>query len=253
MENLSFFDCSCMVGRRGKMFPESFYDIGDLINAMARYGIGKALVYHSLAREYYPSVGNGAVLEETGKEASLLPSWVVLPHHTGEFPEPKLLVEQMKAADVRAVRVFPAEMEQQFSLAEWNCGRLYSTLEEHRIPLMIPLDQTDWAVIHDILSRHPALHVVLTDVDYRVDRNLFALFDAFPLLSIETIGYKVHRGVEEVCRRFGAARLVFGSGMPLYSGAAAVSMINYARISDQEKQMIAHGNLEKLLGGVIYG
>jgi hypothetical protein len=78
---------------------------------MARYGIGKALVYHSLAREYNPQVGNDEVLKETGKEPALFPAWVVLPHHTGEFPEPKKLVSVMKAANVRAVRVFPGAME----------------------------------------------------------------------------------------------------------------------------------------------
>jgi predicted TIM-barrel fold metal-dependent hydrolase len=112
----------------------------------------------------------------------------------------------------------------------------------------------DWRGVHDLVSRHPALDVVLTDVSYRIDRNLFALLlDRHARLSIETIGYKVHRGIEEICRRFGAERLVFGSGMPVYSRAAAVTMIRHARISDREKQMIAHGNLEKMLGGVTYG
>ena len=253
MENLSFFDCNCVVGRRGRMYPGSFFSREDLVTAMAHYGIGKALVYHSLAREYNPQTGNSAILEDTGKEPSLYPAWVVLPHHTGEFPELEQLVERMKSANVRSVRMFPAEMEQQVSLAEWNCGALLSAMEAHRVPLMLPLDQMDWNSLHDMLCHHPGLNVVLTDVDYRVDRNLYALFEKFAHLFIETIGYKVHRGIEEICRRFGAERLVFGSGMPLYSGGAAVSMINYARLSDREKQMIAHGNLERLLGGVVYG
>jgi predicted TIM-barrel fold metal-dependent hydrolase len=232
------------------MYPGSFHRREDLVGAMARYGIGNALVYHSLAREYNPQLGNGEVLKETGQEPALFPAWVVLPHHTGEFPEPKKLVAMMKAANVRAARMFPAEWEQQFSLAEWNCGALFSTLEEHRVPLFIGLDQVDWRSIQELLSRHPALDVVLTDVSYRIDRNVYALLDRHARLSIETIGYKVHRGIEEICRRFGAERLVFGSGMPVYSGAAAVTMIRYARISDTEKQMIAHGNLERMLGGV---
>ncbi len=149
--------------------------------------------------------------------------------------------------------MFPAEMEQQFSLEEWSCGVLLSTVEEHQVPLFIGLDQVDWRSVQEILSRHPALRVVLTDVSYRVDRNLSPLLDRFAGLSIETIGYKVHRGIEEICRRFGAERPVFGSGMPVYSGAAAVTMIRYARISEKERQMIAHGKLERMLGGVVHG
>jgi len=89
-------------------------------------------------------------------------------------------------------------------------------------------------------------------VNYRVDRSLFALVKKFDNLYVETFGYKQHHGIEEFCKRFGAHRMVFGSGMPAYSGGAAVAMINYARISDEEKRMIAYENLEKILGGVRY-
>jgi predicted TIM-barrel fold metal-dependent hydrolase len=44
--------------------------------------------------------------------------------------------------------------------------------------------------------------------------------------------------------------MVFGTGMPVYSGGAAVSMINYARISEKEKRLIAHENMESLMEGV---
>ena len=69
-------------------------------------------------------------------------------------------------------------------------------------------------------------------------------------LYLETFGFKAQDGIEEVCKVFGAERLIFGSGMPESSGAAAVTMITYANISFEEKQMIASENLEKLLGGV---
>jgi hypothetical protein len=38
--------------------------------------------------------------------------------------------------------------------------------------------------------------------------------------------------------------------MPLFSGSAAVGMVNYARVSDEEKRLIAAVNLERLIGGV---
>ena len=79
---------------------------------------------------------------------------------------------------------------------------------------------------------------------------MYAILKKFDNLFIEIFGYKVHQGLEEVCKEFGAHRLIYGSGMPVFSGSAAVNVINYARIGDQEKRMIAFENLEALLGGV---
>lgn len=250
MEPLSFFDCSCAVGMRGVVNPGSFYRIEDLITRMGRYAIQKALVYHSMAQEYNPAVGNKMLLDEIKNYPCLYPVWVVMHHHTGEFSEPDELIGQMRENRIKAVRIFPSASDQNYSIAEWNCGELFSVLEKFRIPLMIELDQLNWDELHGLCSVHPELRLILTGVNYSIDRNLYALLKKFQYIYIETIGYKVHNGIEEICKNFGAQRLVFGSGMPVYSGGSAVSMINYARINENEKRMIACENIEALLGGV---
>ena len=229
--------------------PGSFYTVEALERKMLHYGIGKALVYHSMAKEYSPVLGNELLLEEIKGHPSLYPVWVVMHHHTQEFPEPDALIRGMRASGVKAVRMFPGQWEQNFSLAEWNCRELFTVLQEYRIPVMLGLDSTDWDGFYDLLSSYPQLNVIMTEADYRIDRNLYSLLKKFDNLFIEIMGYKVHNGIEEICRRFGAHRLIFGSGMPVYSGAV-VCMVTYARISGEEKKQIASGNLEKLTGGV---
>jgi len=251
MEPLMYFDCSCSIGMRGILYPDSFYKVADLLDRMKRYGIHKALVYHSMAREYNPVIGNKMLMEEIKNNPILLPVWVVMHHNTDEFPTPDDLLKQMKANNIKAVRMFPAPADQSYSIAEWNCGELLSVIEKHHIPLMLGLDQLGWNELHELCDNHPEMKLILTDVAYRMDRNAFALMKKFDNLFIETMGYKAHNGIEEMCSRFGAGRLVFGSSMPLLSGGAAVSMINYARISEDEKKMIAYKNMEDLLGGVL--
>ncbi|NLO82856.1 MAG: amidohydrolase family protein [Clostridiales bacterium] len=250
MGDLEFFDCNCSFGMRSILYPESFYKVEDLVKKMDRYGIKRALVYHSMAREYAPSVGNRMLMDEIKVYPFLIPLWTVMPHHTQEFPEPYRLIEQMKAYGVKAVTMFPGAMDHAYSMAEWNCGQLFEALEEHGIPLILGFDQTTWNELYDLLSNHPKLNLILTNVNYRMDRNIYVLFRMFENLFIETRGYQVYQGIEQICNRFGACRLIFGSGMPVYSGSAAVAMINYARISDKEKEMIAYRNLETLIGEV---
>ncbi len=249
MDALNFFDCNCSIGMRGVVHPGSFYTVEELERKMKHYGIGKALVYHSMAKEYNPVVGNKLLLEEIKAHPSLYPVWVVMHHHTQEFPGPDELIRDMRNHGIKAVRMFPGQWEQNFSVAQWNCGELFAALEEYRVPVMIGLDSIGWNGFYELLGSYPQLNILMTEADYRIDRNLYAMLEKFDNLFIEIMGYKVHSGIEEICKRFGAHRLIFGSGMPVFSGAA-VCMVTYARISEEEKKLIAGENLEKLTGGV---
>jgi predicted TIM-barrel fold metal-dependent hydrolase len=148
---------------------------------------------------------------------------------------------------VRAVTMFPLEHE--YTISPWNAGALFKFLEHGRIPLLLGLDQVSWDGLHDILTRYPGLIVIMTGLHYAIDRNMYPLLREFPQLYLETSGIMAHRGIEDICARFGAQRLVFGSGMPVFSGGSAVSLVLYAAISAAEKAMIANGNLQRLLGG----
>jgi predicted TIM-barrel fold metal-dependent hydrolase len=92
----------------------------------------------------------------------------------------------------------------------------------------------------------------LTNLHYNCARNLYPLLAKFENLYVETIGFKVYGGIEDVCEKFGAGRLLFGTGAPKYAGSGAVGMITYAGISDAEKRMIASGNLERILESILY-
>lgn len=252
MDRLHFFDCNAFFGMRKSLAPGSFYKKEELLVRMAYYGVEKALVHHSMAREYDAEVGDGILMKELEGETKLVPAWVALPHYTGEFPAPDELIARMKAQNVRAVILMPGGYYAYgHSVEEWCCGDLYQALEKHRVPLFLPAAQLPGMdSVYHICTEHPELNVVLTGVDYRISRNLFPLMKRFGRLYVETSGFKPQDGIEEICSKFGAERLIFGSSMPIGSGASAVCMITYANITVGEKQLIAGGNLENLLGGV---
>jgi predicted TIM-barrel fold metal-dependent hydrolase len=158
----------------------------------------------------------------------------------------------MKAHGVKAALLYPAA--QGFSPAPWCAGALYELLEAMRLPTFVRYNPSDlsWNDLHDLLATHPRLPVILRGVSYGIDRTLYALLDACPNLHVETAKYLPFRGLEEIVRRFGAARLVFGSEAPFLSPGAAVAPILTAAITDAERRAIAAGNLRRLLGGITY-
>ena len=52
---------------------------------------------------------------------------------------------------------------------------------------------------------------------------------------------------QEITRRFGAKRLLFGSGLPVTEAGTSIAQIAYADISDADKRLIAGDNLRALL------
>lgn len=241
---MCFFDCNAQIGRYGVRHPEAFTTADELVNEMAHCGISEALVYHSMAKEYAPAIGNEMLLREIeGKP--IHPCWVVMPHHTGEMPPPDELLAVMKQKGVRAVRAFPAL--HQFRLSNWCAGELLDMVEAVGIPLFVDLDQTSWEDVAGILRDHPRLNLVLLRTSYRIDRYIYPLFEKYENLRIEAATYQVNYGIEAVCSRFGAKRLLFGTGLPFTEAGPSVAQITYAEISDAEKRMIAGENLRELL------
>ena len=244
---LNFFDCNCVIGGRPVIHAGSFTGADELVRKMGHYGISGAMVHHSLAGGYSPVEGNRVLMDEIAPFEQLKPVWVVMPHHTGEFPHPSVLMDELKANGVRLVKYLPDER----NFAEWYAGPLFSMLEKYNVPILIawPQFSNNWDILHGLLAAHPDLRVILTNLHYNCGRYLYPLLTLFPHLYIETIGFKIFGGIEEVCGRFGAGRLVFGSCAPVYSGGSAAGMIRYARISEDEKRAVAGGNLTRLLEG----
>lgn len=245
MAALSFFDSNCMIGRRTAREPGEIWQVDRLLEDMAYFGIARALVFHALAKEYDPAVGNERLLEEIEGRKALWGCWVVLPPHTGEMEEPEALVRRMIRAGVKAVRVFPKLHS--FPLDEWCCAPLWGALEARRVPVLIDKDQIEWSQVWELCRAHRDLPVILTSIGYREDRNLYPLFKAFDNLYVAISWYAVHLGIEAICRRFGAGRLLFGTRMPLFTPGTALTAIRYAEISPKEKRLIAGGTLRRLL------
>jgi hypothetical protein len=241
---LDFFDCNVQVGRFGNPIPETLFTTSELMQRLNDAGIRRALAFHALSKELHPMEGNPRLAEEIG-DHPITPCWVAMPHHAGDMPKPGEFVAQMKAAGAKAVRLFPSLHS--YSLSDWCAGELLEAMEAHRVPVLIETGQANYDTVASMMESHPGLRLTMLQTSYRGDRFLYPLFEKYEHLSVETGNYVVTGGIEAVCERFGASRLVFGTGMPFFEPGNAVSLITYAQIADEDKQAIASGNLDRLL------
>jgi len=245
MPRLNFFDGCAMVGWRSNRHPETIWRAEDFARDYQYYGIGAALVHHAVAVEYHQDVGNRRLLEEIRDLPNLFPQWVVMPGHTGEMAPADELVAEMLARGVRAARIYPSMHS--FPMSEAVAGTLLAALAAHCIPLFADVTELSIDAAASLCERCPELPVVLCGVAWGSDRQLEPALERAPNLHIETHAFQGHRAFERFVRDFGAERLIFGTGLPDCSPGATVMMPLYEAISDEERALIAGGNLLRLL------
>ncbi|MBM4436349.1 MAG: amidohydrolase family protein [Actinobacteria bacterium] len=245
---LDLFDANCALGMVSVPGPAgAFLTAAELVEHQAQYAITRALPYHALAREQHAALGNPALTQAIEGFPNLLPSWVVLPHHTGEFPAPAQLLDEARSAGVRAFRIFPDE--HRIPMDDWMVGDLLTAIEG-QVPLFWHIDQllTDTARdLYRVGKRYPRLQIVVTDVDKMINRVITPLLRALPNLWLETSGYRIHRGHEYIAGAVGDERMLFGTNLPWQSSGGPHAEFLYADLSAEARARIGGLNLESLL------
>jgi len=247
ISELGLFDSNCMLGRIIAPKPGFPLSVESLLEVMDDFEIAEALVYHSMSKEYHPAEGNEVLMDEIARIDRLHAMWVVMPSQTGEFPDEEQLVDRMLARNVKAARVFPHPDRHNFSLRHWVCEQLLRSLEGKRIPLVVDQEDLDWDTVYEVCHRYPMLPLVLTNVGYRVNRFLYPLLERFGNLHVELSNYCGHGGIEDLVKRFGAERFLFGTRLPYFTPGSAIAMLSYAGIGESERKLIAGDNLRNLL------
>lgn len=257
MAGIRYVDANVTLGVENVVFRGRPVGSRSTLERLAECGIREALVAHNAAVEGDPVSGNQLLTralndaELASAGLTLHPAWVLLPPSTGELGTVEELRKNLEANRVRAALLYP-EMHS-YSAAEWSCGAIYELCEAMRMPLFTRLNlDFGYDALHTLLSNHRGLRLVLRNADYRMPRNIYRLFDLFEGFAVESGRYSAFGGIEDVVRRWGAGRLVFGSGAPGYSPGAAVGMVALAGIDEESRRRIAGGNLLALMEGIRY-
>lgn len=247
------FDTNVILGpspRRPRDAPEN---VPSLVATMDTYGITQALVTHAVAKWHDPLTGNRRLVEELAGQERLVGCWVVLPAQTGEVPSESEQISQLLAAGARAARLCP--VAHRLSLEPFEIDRLLDALAERRVPLLLDFDNRHWSEPRpwNFLERacrgHGDLPLVLLREPQGNFRTLFALLDHCPNLYLETSYLQGHDAIRLLVERWGARRLVFGSGLPVWDPALPITGLSYAGLSASDDLAVRWGTLTGLLEG----
>lgn len=220
--------------------------VADLLGAMDRLGIDEAVVSHLEGWRHAPAAGNARVVAEVADVPRLHACWIVLPDGTGEFPPPSDLARAAREASVVAVRALPEHHGWLLDSPEGTA--LGRALADERLPLLVDADQTSWPAVEALTAACPELDVVVCRVGYRSTRTFAPMLDRRPRVRLDLSYLGGHDALEWAVRRFGADRLVFGTGAPHVDPAGPVARLSWSGLDDATAAAIGWGHGAALLG-----
>lgn len=213
--------------------------VGDVERHLDRFGLSGALVRSALAVTYDAASGNASLLAAVAGHPRLLPSFVLGPLDCGEFGADP-------AAGARAIWLLPARHG--WSLTGPEAGSLQDVLRRAGLPVFIELDETDWAGVDALCEALPSVDVVVTGIGYRTLRQAFPVLDRRPRLHVDLSYLAALDGLELFVARYGAGRVLLGTGAPVRDDAAPLFVLERSGLSEADRAMVAGGTAARLLG-----
>ena len=240
---MNLFDCNCWYGRPPRPPFRFAATPAELLEQMDFCGIGAALAYHVNQRFGAPQVYDRVALEDLCGQSRLFPVRALLTPQTGELPPPDAFLAELRRDGVKAVRAFPCE--HRYRLDGLTFGPHLEMLAAQRIPLLV---KADCLAIGDLLRNCPELTVIaMSQGPHSLERYLRPILDRYPNLYLDTSGLLLEGLIEEFVARYGAQRMVFGSGFPDNAAGGAQLHLMHAGIPEDARAAIAGGNLRRLL------
>ena len=245
---LKFIDARCQLGRRsivGEGEPTTHEEILEL---MDRCHIEKAVAYHAIAKDGEMAGGNMELVKLTEGDDRFLRQWCAMPSAFGEFMSVEELFAGMKKYDVTSLRLLPKYCG--YSLRPYALGKMMQAAADCKVPVFINMEEVEIDAFYALCKDYPDVNFILGNTAYRMNRYFGPILEECPNFYVTTGNYVSHTGIKTFCDHFGAQKLIFDTGLPTGSATAAVSLISFAEISQEEKELIAHGNIERLLAEV---
>jgi hypothetical protein len=221
--------------------------VADLLAQLNRLGVTRSVVWNVESRESNCLWSNHRLLEEIektpGAQGRLIPMLTISPTMLYERGALTDLKKSMKRHQTRALRFTRG-------LTSFTLRQIEPVIQEvksFKPVLFIKHGETNDGDILDFAQTFPEISVIVTEVGWGYYVPVFDLMRQRKNILIETSWLHTWEPIEMMIEEFGAKRIVFGLGEKAHNGASIAALAR-AKISNKDRELIAHGNLERLLG-----
>ncbi len=241
-----FFDAACRFG----LAPNGTgATLQLLLEEMDRLGVAKALVRDFALGAQNAALSNLRLAEKLKEYPRLTGVWCLLPEQCNELPEPVKFFDEMKANRIGALTLQP--YDHRWLPNRTTIGGYMEEAKARKVPVLLDAFFRQFRDLDAFLKEFPDNYFIFTGNTgkWGIDRIFRPMMDCCKNLYFSIDGYWVPRGIEELVKRYGEHRILFGSGFPQYHAGSAMLQLKHAELKEETICRIASGNLEALLKG----
>ena len=273
------FDSFCSFGNRaGFKFPRlgDVKTVTELVKEMEHFGIGKALVMPPPPKSYH--AGNQDHLyNDLVKENNIFLRLPLLPKHGKSFsgyPELELDRNYLIDNKIKAVSLHP--LRDKFPLSDWVLGDLLKELNKMKMVTVLNIAEISphtyspfadrmvdlvggnnnagnyyWDKVHELACKYPDIPFVLarlTGDSGRYRTMINQILEKHDNIYIELSHNHCLDAIEDLVSGDKIEKILFGTNLPIQDPGQAVAQLNYADISQKDRERIGSGNLERIIG-----
>ncbi|MFC0532431.1 amidohydrolase family protein [Phytohabitans kaempferiae] len=221
--------------------------VAGTLGEMDRLGVDEAHVTHAYALHGDPAEANRALFAALDGVERLRPVPVVIPAVAGASVPARLEdLDELRAAGVAMVRLAPAR--HRFDPAGPVARRWLERLGRLGIAVAIDAADTSLATLRALSAAHPTVNWLVLGPGYRRLREFGELLDTSPNVWLETGTLNTSGAVEWFAERWGAQRLVFGTGAPVFDDAGPRHQLDHLALKPEDRALVAGGSLAAMLG-----
>jgi hypothetical protein len=248
-DELSFHDCSIWLGEPADFPLAAAYGFEEMRAYMYSHHIAGGLISHWAGLTLSPQRGNQALLEVVPSADNcwrmVFTGLPLYPVDAGPLPG-----QTEPPQRLAGVRLFPHSHS--YALTEWVVGPLLNWLEKYDLTLFLWHTEIEWKDLYTLAKLHPKLCII---VETQREKILYHMRTLLPLMRdcnnvcVEMSNLAGQGYLEHIVRDCGAERVFFGSFFPVNEPSVAIGLLLDAHLSEEERVLIASGNLQHMLKG----
>lgn len=211
-----------------------------LLEDMKYYRIHASLVCSSVSKDYSFIKGNNEILDIIRNERRLYGVATVIPDIKYELEDGLNYYENLVNSGIKAFKIYPRSLNHGFS--PFYLESLALLMCEHGTPMILDVDEAEWRDTASVLQAFPELKLLLCNSDWGMNRFLFPLMERFSNLYFDLNANQANDILETCKYHFGIQRVLFGTHYPNKVMGGLKALVEFADISELEKDKIASEN-----------
>lgn len=241
MNSRIYIDINNQIGKRSNIINNNVpYSIEDFLKEHNKIGIDLSMAISSKSIPYSIVLGNKEIIDIAQKHDEICPIATLYPGIEYDIDNFEQYFQYLYDQGIKGIYL---DLTKLFEFIPNLFNNIFTFSRRYNLPIMVSWDDIqDKYKFFTMMNNNKDLKLILLNLNWSFKKFVFEYMKENKNIYIGMNGFNYQGMIEDVCNNFSSKRLLFASGYPYYNIGASKSMLEYADISEKEKDDISYKN-----------